>query len=87
MREPEIRCPRCAWKPKAESRWACKPECGTVWNTFWTGGVCPGCGHAWQHTQCPNCHQRSPHKDWYHFPDGDDKTKTEETEKPVTVDT
>lgn len=71
-KEPEIRCPKCAWRPKPESRWSCLPACGTQWNTFWTGGVCPGCGKAWRHTMCPACIKRSPHKDWYRFPEGED---------------
>jgi predicted amidophosphoribosyltransferase len=40
-------------------------ECGHVWNTFDTHGVCPGCGHAWTATQCPHCQQWSRHDDWY----------------------
>lgn len=74
MKEPEIRCPQCAWRPKAESRWACVRTCGTEWNTFWTAGVCPGCGKAWHVTQCPSCNKRSPHKNWYRFPGAEDET-------------
>jgi hypothetical protein len=66
--EPEIFCPKCGYRPKAEDRWSCRPSCGTVWHTFWTGGVCPGCAYAWPVTQCPACKQRSPHPRWYHFP-------------------
>ncbi len=71
-KEPEIRCPKCAWRPRPESRWSCLPTCGTQWNTFWTGGVCPGCGKAWRTTMCLDCLKRSPHKDWYRFPEGED---------------
>jgi hypothetical protein len=69
-----IRCPRCAWRPDASSRWRCAwidtPEpyfesCGTVWNTFATRGRCPGCSHQWQWTSCLRCSQWSPHADWY----------------------
>jgi hypothetical protein len=69
-----IRCPRCAWRPDASSRWRCAwvdtPEpyfdsCGTVWNTFSTKGRCPGCHHQWQWTSCLRCSQWSPHSDWY----------------------
>jgi hypothetical protein len=72
-----IRCPLCAWRPSASSRWSCEwiegPEprfagCGTVWNTFATGGRCPGCGHQWQWTSCLRCAQWSPHDDWYEEP-------------------
>ena len=79
MKEPEIRCPKCAWRPTAESRWSCVSSCGTHWNTFWTAGMCPGCGRQWTVTQCPKCFVRSPHKDWYHFPDDEDETLREET--------
>ena len=72
MKEPEIYCPKCKWRPRAENRWACVPICGTEWNTFWTGGVCPGCSHRWQKTQCLACGVISPHRDWYHYPDGQD---------------
>jgi hypothetical protein len=60
---PRIRCPKCNWSPDAESRWRC--HCGHAWNTFDTGGVCPGCMYQWQETACLRCHQWSPHSDWY----------------------
>ena len=69
-----IRCPLCQWQPQASSRWYCAnsehPEyffngCGTIWNTFTTGGLCPGCGHQWRWTACLNCSGWSPHEDWY----------------------
>ena len=69
-----IRCPRCAWRPSVASRWACyclgTPEppfdaCGTVWNTFSTGGRCPGCHHQWRWTSCLRCGEWSLHVDWY----------------------
>ncbi|MCW5962172.1 MAG: hypothetical protein KIS76_18575 [Pyrinomonadaceae bacterium] len=69
-----IRCPKCAWNPKKESRWYCMPAgppefflngCGAVWNTFETGGRCPGCGHQWRWTTCLSCGKDSLHKDWY----------------------
>jgi hypothetical protein len=44
------------------------PGCATRWNTFWTAGLCPGCLHHWQHTQCPACNAISPHRDWYQWP-------------------
>jgi hypothetical protein len=43
-RKAEIYCPHCEWRPQPEDRWACAHPCGAVWNTFWTGGVWPGCG-------------------------------------------
>jgi hypothetical protein len=67
-KEPEIHCPACGYKPRAEDRWACVPSCNTTFHTFWTGGVCPGCGLEWAKTQCPQCGVLSPHKAWYHWP-------------------
>lgn len=69
-----IRCPICKWHPKASSRWFCgdcgHPEyffdgCGTGWNTFETGGKCPGCKHQWLWTSCLSCGEWSLHKNWY----------------------
>lgn len=69
-----IRCPLCQWKPNASTRWCCSdcnyPEyffngCGTVWNTFLTGGRCPGCNHQWRWTACLSCSGWSLHEDWY----------------------
>jgi len=44
----------------------CQPGCYTIWNTFETHAVCPGCHKQWQVTQCLLCHAISPHDDWYH---------------------
>jgi hypothetical protein len=69
-----IRCPHCRWRPQKSSRWFCGdcdyPEyfyggCGTGWNTFETGGVCPGCAHKWIWTSCLHCAKWSLHEDWY----------------------
>ena len=53
------------------------PSCGTEWNTFWTGGVCPGCKYRWEKTQCLSCGVISPHKDWYHHPEGREPGRSE----------
>ena len=58
-----IRCPRCAWEPGPHDRWQC--NCLYLWNTFETGGVCPGCNYQWLETMCPRCRIWSPHRDWY----------------------
>lgn len=69
-----IRCPLCKWQPKPSHRWFCAPcdypeffadGCGACWNTFSTGGRCPGCGHQWHWTACLRCAGWSPHADWY----------------------
>ena len=77
---PRIRCPKCQWQPDRSSTWVCLsgpgPEpafesCGTAWNTFDTGGRCPGCGHQWHWTTCLWCHEWSPHLDWYEESEGE----------------
>lgn len=69
-----IRCPLCEWHPGPSSRWCCEagesPEpyfegCHTVWNTFTTGGMCPGCSHLWTWTSCLRCGGWSLHAEWY----------------------
>lgn len=60
---PGIRCPLCGWRPSSDSKWHC--NCGHVWNTFDTGGVCPGCVFQWTVTQCLACGKFSQHSAWY----------------------
>jgi hypothetical protein len=69
-----IRCPLCQWQPQKSDRWMCadggEPEyyynaCYTSWNTFETGGRCPGCNHQWRWTTCLSCHGFSRHEAWY----------------------
>lgn len=69
-----IRCPHCRWQPIKSSRWWCAdcdhPEyfydaCGSLFNTFETGGVCPVCRHRWRWTSCLQCHGWALHEDWY----------------------
>ncbi len=63
----DIYCPKCEWRPGPHDVWNCVPSCGTTWNTFWTRGVCPGCGVKWPSTQCYGCEKFSPHEAWYHY--------------------
>jgi hypothetical protein len=62
-RDAGIRCPKCAWAPRASDRWEC--SCGFQWNTFDTQGRCPACAHVWEDTQCLACNRWSRHADWY----------------------
>ena len=78
----EIHCPRCAYRPQPEDRWACLPRCATTFHTFWTAAVCPGCGLQWPKTQCPACGELSPHAAWYHAPQSDPQA---ETERPLEL--
>ena len=86
MGEPEIYCPQCAWRPLGSSRWLCSPRmggCGVQWNTFWTGGVCPGCVYRWEITACLACRKFSLHRDWYHWPE--QATHSDEREAEYTA--
>ncbi|NNF58909.1 MAG: hypothetical protein HKN04_11790 [Rhodothermaceae bacterium] len=72
-----IHCPKCRWEPTPEARWTCR--CGTIWNTFETGGQCPACRKVWRDTQCLACAQWSKHHDWYHgLPPVDELMREEE---------
>jgi hypothetical protein len=59
-----IRCPKCAWRPRKDSRWLCS-KCGCAWNTFDTRGRCPDCSYQWRWTVCLSCHEWSLHEAWY----------------------
>lgn len=83
MNDFEIYCPQCAWRPRTEDRWVCTPDCGAVWNTFWTRGMCPGCAHQWHLTQCLACHRHSPHRDWYHQPQREQRARTRALENVI----
>jgi len=85
MQAFEIYCPRCGWRPSAQDRWQCTPQCATVWNTFWTRGLCPGCGMQWHETQCLGCQRHSPHQHWYHVPESSEGQR-EDSREPVTAD-
>jgi hypothetical protein len=61
-----IFCPVCSWAPGPHDRWQCRPGCYTVWNTFETHALCPGCHKQWTVTVCLACGIASLHEDWYH---------------------
>lgn len=73
----DIYCPKCEWRPGPYDVWDCVPSCGTTWNTFWTRGVCPGCGVKWPSTQCYGCDKFSPHEAWYHYREPTDSTSSQ----------
>ncbi|HVW07389.1 MAG TPA: hypothetical protein VHC90_02345 [Bryobacteraceae bacterium] len=58
-----FRCPRCEYRPPEADVWMCR--CGRSWNTFTTGGICPGCRHRWKVMACASCREWSPHPEWY----------------------
>jgi rubredoxin len=59
----DLRCPACGWVPFALNAWKCK-ECGFVWDTFSTDGVCPRCGHDHEETACVRCRRILPNSQW-----------------------
>jgi hypothetical protein len=86
MSDPEIYCPKCEWRPQADSRWLCTRRmggCGHVWNTFDTRGVCPRCNFSWEITACLSCKQFSLHESWYHYPIGHPDDAHEEVQELV----
>lgn len=62
-RRHELRCPACGWVPFALDAWKCK-ECGMVWDSFSTGGMCPRCHHQHEETACPRCRRIAPNERW-----------------------
>ncbi|CAF5063961.1 unnamed protein product, partial [Rotaria sp. Silwood1] len=54
-------CPKCNWVSNGEALW--QGERAHSWNTFDTRGKCPQCEKQWTTTQCPICHEWSPHDD------------------------
>ncbi|HEU5184750.1 MAG TPA: hypothetical protein VFU01_09300 [Gemmatimonadaceae bacterium] len=76
----KIYCPVCEYHPRASDRWQCRPGCYTIWNTFETRAVCPGCSKQWRDTWCPACGVASPHEDWYHEEDLDRASEIREEE-------
>ncbi|WP_336517212.1 hypothetical protein [Pollutibacter soli] len=88
MDDLKIRCPKCHWQPDGKPHWSC--SCGTIWDTFSTGGRCPGCGKQWHDTQCivdaGGCQSWSPHLDWYENLDDFVEEVKEVLKEPVSVE-
>lgn len=56
-------CPSCGAAPLTGPRWRCG-QCGTAFDTFATGAVCPSCSTRFTTTQCMDCGAQSP-PDWW----------------------
>jgi Zn-dependent protease len=52
-------CPQCKAAPPLGNFWRC--ACGTMFDTFETGGRCPKCARSYQGTACNECGKMSPH--------------------------
>jgi Zn-dependent protease len=60
----ELACPKCSAAPLKGEFWGCA-ECGTRFDTFLEGGICPGCGREFHKVQCLECGQAFPHNEWF----------------------
>ena len=59
----ELACPSCGQPPPAGPVWGCG-RCGTPFDVFETGGVCPGCGAVVMDATCVNCGAKEPVPTW-----------------------
>ncbi len=62
-------CPSCGASPPMGMFWTCS-NCGTQFDTFETGGVCPRCGRVFAVTSCADCGKASPIAQWQGAPVG-----------------
>ncbi len=62
-RHPGFACPACGAAPLIGPRWRCG-QCGTAFDTFATGAVCPTCATRFTTTQCMDCGEQNP-PDWW----------------------
>jgi Zn-dependent protease len=56
-------CPSCHTAPPVGPFWSCN-HCGTQFDTFQTGGVCPQCSARFENTTCLDCRHKSPIAQW-----------------------
>jgi Zn-dependent protease len=56
-------CPSCKTSPPMGSFWKCN-QCGTGFDTFETGGVCPQCSARFATTTCLDCRRPAPIAEW-----------------------
>jgi hypothetical protein len=69
-RRREYRCPICGWVPFGLEVWKCK-ECGFVWDSFSTAGICPRCRHEHEETACVRCRKISKNDAWRDLTDSE----------------
>lgn len=56
-------CPSCKTSPPIGPFWKCN-QCGTGFDTFETGGVCPQCSARFATTSCLDCRRPAPIAEW-----------------------
>ena len=62
-RRPGFACPSCKASPPVGPFWKCN-QCGTQFDTFATGGVCPQCSTRFATTTCLDCRRQAPIAEW-----------------------
>jgi Zn-dependent protease len=62
-RRPGFACPSCKSAPPLGSVWRCG-KCGSAFDTFVTGAVCPQCNTQFPDTQCLDCGVARPIQEW-----------------------
>ncbi len=56
-------CPSCRMEPLLGEKWKCG-QCGQVFDTFLTRGVCPHCAAQFPTTMCGECGKQHPMNEW-----------------------
>jgi Zn-dependent protease len=62
-RRQDFICPACKASPPMGEFWKCG-QCRQPFDTFVTGGVCPGCGARFEVTRCLDCGAAHPMHEW-----------------------
>jgi Zn-dependent protease len=56
-------CPACKASPPTGDNWKCA-QCGVLFDTFQTRGVCPACSAQYPVTRCMECGEARPISEW-----------------------
>lgn len=62
-RHSRFACPHCLESPPAGSFWGCG-RCGTGFDIFASGAICPRCAATFQEVRCIHCGKNSPLLQW-----------------------
>lgn len=62
-RRQEFACPSCKSHPPIGPYWKCN-QCGSQFDTFASGGVCPQCSTRFETTTCLDCRRSSAMTEW-----------------------
>jgi hypothetical protein len=81
-RERQIRCPKCEYAPRPRPL-GLHPELRDLVAHVLDRRRLPGCGLQWPLTQCPQCGQVSPHRQWYREPEASEADRVRESSSPA----